>query len=72
VVHSAWPSQAMWGTHAPTFNKWHKEEEEEEEDGTAHVGTWRNVRVGLTSLVACINDKFRDIRERNVIMRSEI
>ena len=27
---------------------------------------------GLTSLVACINNKFRDIRERNVTIRSEI
>ena len=24
VVHSTWPSQAMWWSHAPTFNKWHK------------------------------------------------
>jgi hypothetical protein len=49
-----------------------EQEEQEEEEGTAHVGTWRNVRVGLTSLVVCINDKFHDLRERNVIMRSEI
>jgi hypothetical protein len=29
-------------------------------------------RCGLTSLVVCINDKFCDIRERNVTIRSEI
>jgi hypothetical protein len=27
---------------------------------------------GLTSHVVCINDPFRDIRERNVTIRSEI
>ena len=27
---------------------------------------------GLTTLVVCINDKFRDIRERNMTIRSEI
>ena len=26
---------------------------------------------GLTSLAACINDKIRDVRERNVTIRSE-
>ena len=24
VVHSSWPSRAMWHMHAPTFDKWHK------------------------------------------------
>ena len=33
-------------------------------------GTMRGC--GLTSLVVCINDKFCDIRERNVTIRSEI
>ena len=46
--------------------------EEEEEGGTPHIDTWCNARYGLTSLVVCINDKFRDIRERNVTIRSEI
>ena len=27
---------------------------------------------GLTSLMVCINDKIRDIKERNVTIRSEI
>ena len=27
---------------------------------------------GLTSLMVCIDDKFRDIRKRDVTMRSEI
>ena len=46
--------------------------EEEEEGGTPHIDTWCNARYGLTSLVVCINDKFRDIRERIVTIRSEI
>jgi hypothetical protein len=52
-----------------------EEEEEEEEEGIPHVDTWCNaiMRVcGLTFWVVCINDKFCDIRERNVRIRSEI
>ena len=55
VVHSTWPSQAMWPMHAPTFNRW---QEEEEEEDTPHIDTWCNARCGLTSLMVCINDKF--------------
>jgi hypothetical protein len=47
-------------------------EEEEEEGDTLHIDTWRNARCGLTSWVVCINGKFRDIRERNMTIRSEI
>ena len=47
-------------------------EEEEEEGGTPHVDTWRNTRVWVGSLVVYISDKFCDIRERNVTLRSEI
>ena len=51
----------------------HSTNTKEEEEDTPHVDTWRNVRgCGLTSLVVCINDKFHDIRERNVTIRSEI
>jgi hypothetical protein len=44
----------------------------EEEDGT-HILTYDAMQgCGLTSWVVCINDKFRDIRERDVTIRSEI
>ena len=71
----------MWQTHAP-FNKCHKKEKEKEKNEnkknenkkvTLHiVDTWRTARVWLTSLVICIDDKFCDLKERNVTIRSEI
>jgi hypothetical protein len=68
VVHSTWSSQTMWQTHTPTFNKCKKKKKV-----TLHMSThgamWGS---GLTSLVVCVNEKFRDIRERNVAIRSEI
>jgi hypothetical protein len=45
-----------------------EEEEEEEEEDTPHVDTWCNASV----LVVCINDRFCDMRERNMTIRSEI
>jgi hypothetical protein len=63
VVHSTWPSRTMWRTHAPTFKKKKK----------IHMLTHGAMQgCELTSLVVCINDKFHDIRERNVTRRSEI
>jgi hypothetical protein len=63
----------MWHMHAPTFNKWHKKKKNEDKKVTLHILTHGAMRgYGLTSLVVCINDKFRDIRERNVTIRSEI
>ena len=60
----------MWHMHAPTFNKWHKKKKKKK---TLHMLTHGAMRgCGLTSLAVCINDKFRDIRERNVTRRSEI
>jgi hypothetical protein len=51
---------------------WHKKKEEEEETAL-HILTHGAMHgCGLTSLVVCINDKNCDIRERNVIVRSEI
>jgi hypothetical protein len=45
---------------------------EEEEKKTLHMWTHGAMRgCGLISLVVCINDKFHDIRERNVTIRSE-
>ena len=62
--------EAMWQMHAPTFNKWHKKKKKKK---TLHMLTHGAMRgCGLTSLVVCINDKFCDIRERNVTIRSEI
>jgi hypothetical protein len=66
----------MWGSdmHAPTFNKWHKKKKmNKNKKVTLHILTYGAMRGGgLTSLVGCINDKFCDIRERNVTIRSEI
>ena len=67
VVHSTWSSRAMWRTHAPTFNKWQKKKK------TLHILTYGTMRgCGQNSLVVCIHDKFHDIRERNVTIRSQI
>jgi hypothetical protein len=67
VVHPTWPSWAMWRRDARTFNEWHKKKK------TLHMLTHGAMRgCGLTSLVVCINDKFCDIRERNVTIRSDI
>ena len=75
VVHSTWPSQAMWYMHALTFNKWHniRRRRRRRRKVTLHIlthGAMRGCR--LTSSVVCINDIIRDIRERNVTIRSEI
>ena len=69
VVHSTWPSRAMWHMHAPTFNKWKKKKKKVTILRLTH-GAMRGC--GLNSLVVCINDKEFDIRERNVTIRSEI
>ena len=68
VVHSTWPSRVMWQMHAPTFNKWRRKNKKV----TLHMLIYGTMRgCGLTSWVVCINDKFCDIRERNVTIRSE-
>ena len=68
VAHSTWPSRAMWRTHAPTFNKWHKKEKKNtNKKVTLHMLTHGTMRgCGLIAWVVCINDKFCDIKERNV------
>jgi hypothetical protein len=56
--------------HALTFNKCHKKKKKKK---TLHILTHDAMQGrGLTSLVVCINDKFCDIREINVTIRSEI
>ena len=76
MVHSTWPSWAMWWTHAPTFNKWHKKrrkKKSEKKKVALHMLTHNAMRgFGVTSLVVCINDKICDIKERNVTIRSKI
>jgi hypothetical protein len=75
VVHSNHPSWATWRTHAPTINKWHKQKKIKNEikKVTLHILTHGAMRgCGLTSSEICINNKFHDIRERNVTIRSEI
>ena len=68
VVHSTWPSQAMWHMLAPTSNKWQKKKKKK----TLHILTHGAMgRCGLTSLVNCINDIICDIRKKNVTIRSE-
>ena len=72
VVHSTWPSRAMWHMHAPTFNKWHKKNNKNKKVALhilTHSAMWG---CGWTSLVDCINDIIHDIRKRNVTIRSEI
>jgi hypothetical protein len=55
-----------------TFNKWHKKKKKKKKV-TSHMSTHGAMQgCGLTSSVACINDKFCDIRERNVTIRREI
>ena len=73
VVHSTWPSQAMWHMHAPTFHKWHHMKKKNKNKKTLHILTRGVMRGwGLTSLLVCINDKIHDIWERNVTIRSKI
>jgi hypothetical protein len=58
--------------HVATFNKWKKKKKKKKKK-TLHMLTHGTMQgCGLTSLVVCINDKFCDIRERNVTRRSEI
>ena len=69
MVHSTWPSRAIWHMHAPAFNKWHQKKKKM----TLHILTHGAMRgCGLTSWVVCINDKLHDIRKRNVTIRSEV
>ena len=74
VVHFTWPSWAMWHMRAPTFNKWHKKKKKSKNmKVTLHILTYGAIRgCELICLVACINDKNHDIRERIVTIRSEI
>ncbi len=55
--------------HAPTFNKWHKKNKKNKNKNkkvTLHILTHGAMQgCGLTSLMACINDKICDIEERN-------
>ena len=70
VVHSTWPSWAMWRTHALLFNKWQKKKKKKK---TLHMSTHDAMQgCGLTSWVVWINDKFHDTRERNMTIRSDI
>jgi hypothetical protein len=64
----------MCHMHAPTFNKWHKKKNKNKNKKvTLYILTHGAMRgYGLTSLVVCINDKFCDIRESDVTIRSEI
>ena len=74
VVHSTWPFQVMWHMHAPTFNTWHQKKKKKQiKKVTLHILTHGAMwGCGLTSLVVCINDKIRDLKERNVTIRIEI
>jgi hypothetical protein len=59
--------------HPPTFNKQHKEKKKKKKKVTLHILTHGAMRgCGLTSWVIALITKIRDIRERNVTIRSEI
>ena len=61
----------MWHMHAPTVKKWHTKKKKKKK--TLHILTQGEMQgSGLTSLVVCINDKYCDIRERIVTIKSEI
>jgi hypothetical protein len=77
-LHLVFPDD-IWHMHAPTFNKWHKQQHQQKKKkkkkkkATLHILTHGAMRgCGLPSLMVCINDKICDIRERNVKIRSEI
>jgi hypothetical protein len=56
---------------APTFNKWQKKKKKKKK--TLHMLTHGTMQVcGLTSLVVSINERFCDVRKRNVTIRSDI
>ena len=63
----------MWHMHASTFNKRLKKKKKKNHNKkvTLHMLT-HGARVWVASLVVYINDKFCDIRERNVTIKSEI
>jgi hypothetical protein len=62
----------MWRTHAPTFNKRHKKKKKKKKKALHMLTHGAMKGCGLASLVICIDDKFGDIRERSVTIRSEI
>ena len=54
----------MWHMHASKFDKWHKKKKNKV---TLHILTHGAMRgCGLTSLVDCVTDVIRDIREREM------
>ena len=68
-----WPSWAMWHMRAPTFNNWQKKTKNKNKKVALHMLTHGAMRgCGLSSFMACINDKICEIRERNVTIRSDI
>ena len=56
------------------IQKWHKKKNKNKNKKvTLHMWTHGVIwACGLTSLVVCFDDKFHDIKERNVAIRSEI
>jgi preprotein translocase subunit YajC len=58
----------------PTFNKWQKKKKKKKKKKkTLHMLTHGTMQVcGLTSLVVSINERFCDVRKRNVTIRSDI
>ena len=76
-------TQAVWQTHAPTFNKWRQRKKKKKKNNNNNNNKSKKVALhmlthdamwgcGLTSLMVCSNDKLHDIRKHNVTIRSEI
>ena len=64
----------MWHMYAPTFNKWHKKKKKKKLKVTLHIlthGAMQCEGVGWLLWWLTLN-KTRDIRERNVTIKSEI
>ena len=71
VVHSTWPFTRQCGG---SMHQHSTSGRRRSRIRSRHSTCWYDEMWGckLTSWVVCINDKFRDIRERNVIIRRDI
>jgi hypothetical protein len=69
-LHLVFPGDVTYA--CTNIQQWHKKKKKNhDKEVTLHMLTHGAMRgCGLASWVVCINDKIRDIRERNVTIRS--